>query len=201
MYRMRIAVSAAIVASLAACAPTYVTQPDGTVAYVARGGFGEAMVFPIGGSDARTLKNFPKTRYALDKNHVYYEGNVVPGASPRSFKALSEHHGADDSSVFHRGEQIVGADPATFKVLDHWFGKDDRSVFGSSKVYPACDTASFRPLEHGWYRDSNCVFSSTGREPNLDAPSFTPYSEACGKDKDGYFNRYFQTRSSNPDRC
>lgn len=201
-HRMKLAASIPIVAFLLmACASEYVVQKDGTAAYVARDGFGNAMVFPIPGSDARTLKTFPKTRYALDKNHVYYGQSAVPNANPRSFQALSEHHGSDDANVYHRSEQIGGADPSTFKVLDYWFGKDRLSVFGGSKKYPACDTESFQILKYGWSRDAKCVFSRRGPEPELDAFSFEPYSETCGKDKSGYFNRFRQKRSDSPEGC
>ena len=186
---------------LTACAPEFIAHKSGSIAYVARGPFGDAMVFPLEGSDGRTLRTFPGTRYAADKDYVYYEGSTLRNIDAKAFQALSEHHGSDGTYVYHRGERIDGADPSTFKVLNYWFGKDRSSVFGGPKKYPACDVATFQVLKKGWSRDAKCVFAPEGVVPELDAATFEPYSQACGKDKFGYFNRFGRKRSDGPKDC
>lgn len=52
---------------------------------------------------------------AIDKNHAYYLGTIIPGADPQTFRVLNGHsYSADDHTVFWQGRAIAGADPTTF---------------------------------------------------------------------------------------
>ncbi len=59
--------------------------------------------------------------YAYDKNHVYFQGNVIPNADPTSFKLLCsgppyQLYAIDENQVYYFGEALE-ADVNTFEVI------------------------------------------------------------------------------------
>lgn len=70
--------------------------------------------------------------FGYDKYRVYYWGEPIPGADPKTFQSLSDHQNdenpgerwaKDKNFVYYAGEDVIfkGADPATFKpVNDQW---------------------------------------------------------------------------------
>jgi hypothetical protein len=60
--------------------------------------------------------------YAIDKNHVYFQGEVVPGADARTFKVVCSDapyciYGIDTNYVYYNREIIEGADAETFTAV------------------------------------------------------------------------------------
>lgn len=87
-------------------------------------------VHPLTVDDA-TFSVFKKNKaYAKDKNHVFYQGKVIPDADPSSYNLLKKEFFAKDKNhVFLFYYKIEGANPETFMELKFPYGKDDKTVF------------------------------------------------------------------------
>ena len=55
--------------------------------------------------------------YGVDRNAVYFEGRVIPGADARTFEYLAHGYARDRRAVYYRGEVLQGANPRTFRVV------------------------------------------------------------------------------------
>lgn len=54
-------------------------------------------------ADVATFKSLKKW-YAKDKNHVYYERNIVEGADPATFKEMENGEGQDKNNTYQSGK-------------------------------------------------------------------------------------------------
>lgn len=98
------------------------------------------------------------SRFASDKNKVYFEGETIRNAEPATLALLTGNYSKDGDSVFYATTTLDGADPLTFNVhASTRYGMDANSVFFFGKKIIGADTASFvlinndsRPYE---YRD------------------------------------------------
>ena len=72
--------------------------------------------------------------YGKDKNHVYYEGIMLPNSDAKTFIFLSEKYTKDKNNVYFEGKIIEGADSKTFKKVDdqglRWMDKNNTFVVG-----------------------------------------------------------------------
>jgi len=67
--------------------------------------------------------------YALDKNHVYYLGEVIPSADSATFHVLNGYsYSVDNHAVYWEGMTISGVDLATFVA-----GTSQDGTLGSAK--------------------------------------------------------------------
>ena len=55
--------------------------------------------------------------YGVDRNAVYFEGRVIPGADARTFEYMAHGYARDRRAVYYRGEVLQGANPRTFRVV------------------------------------------------------------------------------------
>lgn len=55
--------------------------------------------------------------YGLDRNNVFFNGQLVVGVDRRSFTYLGYGYAKDRYRVFYKGKILPGADPRTFKVV------------------------------------------------------------------------------------
>jgi hypothetical protein len=163
----------------------------------------------LAGADPATFKALPRPPHALapceheadefygaDRGHVFYEGKVVPGADPASFRPLAEYeYGADGSSVFYQGKKLEGADPASFRIL-LWpreapgakpgsvylkrpsgenfsiYAADARHVWEQGRPMPGLDAATFALLPMDYTKDKNGVYRNDRLVPGLDPSTF-----------------------------
>ena len=49
--------------------------------------------------------------YDKDENNVYYDGEIIEGADPETFKYLRLGYAKDKNNVYYDGKIIKGADP------------------------------------------------------------------------------------------
>jgi hypothetical protein len=98
------------------------------------------------------------SRFASDKNKVYFEGETIRNAEPATFSLLTGNYSKDGDNVFYATTTLDGADPRTFNVhASTRYSMDANSVFFFGKKILGADVASFefinndsRPYE---YRD------------------------------------------------
>ncbi len=119
---------------------------------------------PLKELDLETFKVLTGTKYAKDKNHVYYplviscDDNIdcgvcyyakiiVENASSETFKYLGKEYATDVENVYFRGELIKEADGITFKVIDgpefFYFATDKNNVYKHDSVFEKADPSTF----------------------------------------------------------
>jgi DKNYY family len=119
---------------------------------------------PLKGIDLKTFKLLPGTKYAKDKNHVYYPLEIpcidytdcgvcfygkiiIETANPKKFKYLGKEYATDEKNVYFRGELIENADGETFKVIDgpeyFFFATDKNYVFKHNEIFKNADSKTF----------------------------------------------------------
>jgi len=121
-------------------------------------------VKPLDGIDVPTFQVLAGTKYAKDKNHVYYPIRiscidytdcgvcyyadiVIADADPATFVYLDKEYAIDNDHVYFRGEPIKGAESKTFKVIDgpeyFFFAKDRNKVYYFNHYFSEADAESF----------------------------------------------------------
>ena len=121
-------------------------------------------VDPLENIDIDTFEVLPGTKYARDKNHVYYplvipcidytdcgvcfyEQVIVKDADPKTFRYLKKEYAVDRQNVYFRGEKIEKADPMTFRVIDgpeyFYFAADSNHVYRHNQIFKEADPATF----------------------------------------------------------
>jgi len=63
--------------------------------------------------------------YTKDKTYVFYKDKILPEVNVPGFKIVGLGYGADGRHVYFQGRIVKGADPATFKTYEHGFGDAD----------------------------------------------------------------------------
>lgn len=178
-----------MIAFMSACLlSTGYHKKDGTYVY-ATSDEGQGYVeHPLENVRPESFQILNKHGYAKDDLHVYYHENIVLGADPKSFTAMTELYGKDNAHVYYEFKTIPGADPASFTLLNIQWGKDSQDVYRQDRPLEACDPATFVFLENGWERDSQCVYRETGKLPDADPASFVVLNDWFGKDKNHVYS-------------
>jgi hypothetical protein len=76
-----------------------------------------------------TFEVLDNEEYARDKNSVFYVGQIIKNADPKSFEVIGNGYSKDLNNVFLDAKTIVFANPTTFKQLEFPYSKDDAYVF------------------------------------------------------------------------
>ena len=102
--------------------------------------------------------------YAVDAFHVYWHGNIISGADPKTFSYLQFDYSRDTAHAYYRVAIVSGADPRTFTRIDDQYFKDSARVYLRGAAIKDADPATFALLSKGWYpvdrlvRDAGHVF-------------------------------------------
>jgi hypothetical protein len=127
--------------------------------------------------------------YARDEHRVYYEGEVLHGAKPLTFRPIENGHGShsygtDGERVYFGSTLIPNADPATFTILWQtvWegclkstFSKDTKSVYFRSTPLQDADPDTFEALYGGYAKDKRGYYNFT----EFLGPSIDPTEAEC----------------------
>jgi len=95
--------------------------------------------------------------YATDKSHVYYQGEVIEGLEPGSFRKMSKGYYRDNEHIVFGGEVLDNADAETFEMSEGALYRDKNFVY----VYRrAIVRSEFQRLGEGqnYVRDKTTVF-------------------------------------------
>jgi hypothetical protein len=110
--------------------------------------------------------------YAVDRSHAYWDGNIIPGADPRTFSYLHFGYSRDANHVYYRAAILRGADIRTFSQIDHLYFKDATHVYLNGAAIPDADPTTFSLLGTTWWwwggalaRDARHVFFGAAPVP------------------------------------
>ncbi len=153
----------------------------------------------ISGADPATFQPFSypdspgsPSFYARDVNNVYYKDELVAGADPMTFAALSgwaQDYGKDASHVFFKNQTIAGADVASFDVatgtprfsLNGDYAWDRSNAYYDGHIISSVDIATFRALDDDYSRDAKNIYYDGASVPGADPKTFKilmpPYAE------------------------
>jgi len=96
---------------------TYVTDKNGV--YFINSYDGKKSTALIKGADKDTFLEIlihQEIRYARDRNHVYADEKIIPGADPETFEVFKTHifYAKDKNHVYNGGKILKKADPSSF---------------------------------------------------------------------------------------
>lgn len=151
----------------------------------------------IRGADAKTFKALDQSRYAIDKNSVYYEEKKLAGADPKTFVSLPSYYGKDKHYAFRGASKIEGANGETFKILEGGvYSRDNKDYFFETAALHVSDIKSFKFLNEvdkysGWAKDKTHYYIFFNKYPLADYESFTHLGKGYAKDK---WQAYFEDK-------
>jgi hypothetical protein len=126
-------------------------------------------------------------RYALDKNHIFYKGDIIPGVDLTTFTFLVTNeyfsYSSDKNNVYRDGKLIPGADPTTFELLAYKnqqnqlvYSKDKNHVFRDDEVISGADPKTFIIISQDfssiYAKDKNNVYHDGVIISGADADTF-----------------------------
>ena len=174
---------------LSACGTGY-QEKDGAYVFVEWNEAQGKVEHPIDSTNPGTFQVLDSGGYAKDNQNVFYQWQVVEGADPASFEAISALYGKDANQVYYQGKMIPGADPEQFALLNIQWGRDGTDVYRQDIPIQACDPASFRFLKNGWQRDDQCVYREGRKIEGGDVASFKVINDWYAKDKNHVYDSF-----------
>jgi hypothetical protein len=140
------------------------------------------------GADEKTFKVLEIEDYAVDVQHVFYQGTPIDSADPESFEPLSGFIGRDKHHGYYGLLPIENSDGPTFEVIQGSFTRDKNDVYYMDKPLGSTSPHTFEVLEigHGnWSKDANSYYYMDKKVPIRDYESFEILDDDCffAKDK------------------
>lgn len=141
------------------------------------------------GADSKTFQT-NGNYYGIDKNHVYYWGEIQP-IKRENVRYFDNGYVIDDTSVYNDGEKINTVDVATFQPLDSSnFTKDKNHVYWVMQIVPGANPETFTSLDFNVGKDDQHVFEKTSIVPIADPDTIKKFNESCFQDKNHFFEYY-----------
>lgn len=146
-------------------------------------------------SDSSYTKKFPlkdydsfvllKNGYSKDNKAVYFYGEIIEYANPKTFEIIDYSKGKDDKNIFYgtckiedpktlmdlesnymkdnlavyfNDKKIIDANPKTFEIIYEEWSKDDKNIFFEEKKMTAIDRKSFQQVKGYFVKDDNHLF-------------------------------------------
>lgn len=146
----------------------------------------------------------PHTNFSKDKNHVYYNNNIVEGADPLTFHSFKDGDRTlwkDKNAVYENGKKIKGMD-VSIETLNMYYKKDKNAVYidhlSSEQKIEEADPETFEVFVKGddspiatlsmtvevYGKDKNHVYYKGEIIQEADPKTFTPLGSYYAKDKD-----------------
>lgn len=130
--------------------------------------FGDRIVW----ADAATFENTPfMDMYARDKNHIYYNCDILEGLDPASFEVLK-------SNTIVRDKEYIFCDNTKMKDVDAWsfsivlwiskgtepvpseYSKDKNHVYFWCHILDGADSGSFKTIDVFIGKDKNHTYAN-----------------------------------------
>jgi hypothetical protein len=146
------------------------------------------------GADASTFQVLEIENYAIDKNHAYFQGNIIGFADPKTFKPLSELIAKDKSHGYNGSIMINKSDGPTFELIEGNYTRDKNDVYYIDQPLSSKSPKGFEILKAGhgnWARDGITYYYSEKKLPVADYKTFKILDDDCffAKDKFQVYNQ------------
>lgn len=139
-----------------------------------------------------------------DKNHVFFDGTIIEGADPSTFKQVKEYYWKDKDNVFllqfgNQRQIIPNAEPNSFQVINNSFwSKDKNNVFYKFDKLNGVQSSRFAAIDEEWGKDGNYYYHNNLRLDSLDYNSAEIVSDYYIKDKNHVFFQNKLVKGANP---
>ena len=157
----------------------------------------------VEGVDMKTLHLFRSCGYSVDKNHAYYNGEVIKEVDAATFNLYYDSHDKycyahDKKSLYYKGEVVSGASAAKLEKVapgdPFSLEKSGQNTYYDGKKLDL-DIKTFQYLGKGVSKDATSVYQGADKIEGADPATFEiiPNSvsqslNVCAKDKN---HRYF----------
>lgn len=161
-------------------------------------GFGIAEPFEISTADRASFVIID-SQYALDANHVFYEGAFIADADPSTFELLEPPFSRDANHIYASG-QVFSDDPVNFEVLGENISRDGEHVYWSNTIISndPSHLVIISSLNYYTYiKDSTTVYVNGNPIPSAVPLTFEVISDAYSRDATHIF--YFNEAISQAD--
>ncbi|MCF2856706.1 DKNYY domain-containing protein [Pseudoalteromonas sp. SMS1] len=152
---------------------------------------GIAQFQPFTPCDIDTFKVITRNTsyHAKDSQCVYYEGKVIDGADPRTFKVKYDSHGVDKNNVYFKHHVLPDLNAAKLKRMSLHIVKDQNSVYYKDKKLDA-DISTFQK-NGSYFNDKNHVYFDGQIVQGADPETFKGRSGLYfGRDKNGCYSKH-----------
>ena len=144
-------------------------------------------------ADPATFRILSRTT-AIDKDHVYIQGKMLPGVDVATFSEISKNSdysyeifSKDKNKVFLDLESIQDADPNTFSIVPYTnanYQKDKTHVFYNKKTIKGADALTFSGIDSQLGKDKDNIYLMEKIVEGADPVTFVEI-----KDTQSYKNR------------
>jgi hypothetical protein len=152
----------------------------------------------VGGVDMKTLHLFRSCGYSVDKNHAYYNGEIIKEADADTFDLYYDSrdkycYAHDKKALYYKGEMVPGASATKLEKVapgDPFSPeRDGKNIYYDGKRLDL-DRSTFQYLGKGVSKDAVSVYQGANKIEGADAATFeiipnsVPQSvNVCAKDK------------------
>lgn len=132
--------------------------------------------------------------YMVNRNDVYFDGQLVKGASGSSFKDLGQGYGKDAFRAYYYGERIDEASGSSFKTDGQGYAHDAFRAYYRGALIAGARGGSFKVLTDGYSRDAFDVYYLGQKVQGARSSSFKVDGQGYAHDA---FDTYYYGRKVN----
>lgn len=133
--------------------------------------------------------------YSRSNAGIYYQGDLILNADPKSFKPLSvPFYGKDQSRVFWGEREITLAHSPSFEMINDSYSKDQERVYFRGYPILQADPKTFTSIKHShrfteeiYAKDQSNVYIERYIIPHADPATFELFNWDWAKDKNYVF--------------
>ena len=192
---------------LTSCQPAY-KEKDGKIYYkwIHGGNMTKenTLVNDADASSFETIINSTHFSLGKDKNHVFFNSEILENADPSTFENIQPSYYKDKNYVFllqgtNIDSRIIGADPSTFTILkEYYWSKDKNHIFYSRTPLEDATLSSFVVINENWGKDGKFYFFRDKKLDSLDYASTELLGENYIKDKNYVYYENKRVIDANP---
>lgn len=112
------------------------------------------------------------TEYGKDDHHVFYQGEAVVGADPKTFKYINTSYVEDKNAVYYEGRRITNHVQQFFVLIDR-YATDGDNFFYDDKIMTGSGF-EINPKDHSYARTDTKVYHHGVEVVGADPNSFCP---------------------------
>lgn len=105
-------------------------------------------IIKIDEADYKSFEELEHSKYGKDQNFGYYEGNVINGIDPKTFKSITNYFAKDYKYAYFQKSIINGANGKKFELLNEGpYSRDGKDYFYDSIKLNVSDYKTFKLLD------------------------------------------------------
>ena len=139
-------------------------------------------------ADYKSFEVLEHSKYAKDQNFGYYEGSVIKGIEPKTFKSITDYFAKDEKHAYFQKSIIDGANGKTIQLLNggHYY-RDGKDYFYDSIKLNVSDYKSFKLLDNFCGIDKSHIYIHSESSVKLYSDKYPLYNYKTFKLlQDGY---------------